>query len=327
MKETLRWNLGSSDLKLSPIGLGCWQFSKGTNTVGKYWDSLEDQTMKDIVETSIQGGINWFDTAEVYGNGASERALAAALDGLDVPFEEAIIATKWWPMLRKADSIVKSIEIRKDALNQRPIELYQIHQPFSLSSVEKQMQAMSEIKKNNHIKHIGVSNFNEKAMRKAHKQLEREGLPLVSNQMKYSLLDRRLERNGFLDAAKELDVAVIAYSPLEQGLLTGKFHDNPGQIKGSAGPRKWMGKFKEKGLAKTKPFIELLKTYADKYGVTVSQVALNWMIHYHQGAMFVIPGASKTKQAEENAGAMSFQLNEQELEDISAASWEAQLYK
>lgn len=327
MSNTLRWKLGSSDLELSPIGLGCWQFSKGTNAVGKYWDTLEDSLMTDIVSASLQGGVNWFDTAEVYGKGESERALASALDSLEVPFNDAKIATKWWPMLRRANSIETSIEARKDALNQRPIELYQIHQPFSLSSIEKQMHAMSRIQKKNHIQHIGVSNFNEKAMRRAHAALKEAGLPLVSNQMKYSLLDRRLEKNGFMEAAKELNVAVIAYSPLEQGLLTGKFHANPEQIKSTAGPRKWMGKFKEKGLQQTKPFVDLLQTYADKYEVTISQVALNWMIHYHEGAVFVIPGASKVKQAVENAGAMKFKLTNQELNDISDASWKAQLYK
>lgn len=324
--ETNKRKLGSSDLKLSPIGLGCWQFSKGSNTIGKYWDSVEDTEMKDIIQASLTGGINWFDTAEIYGKGASERGLANVLDELNISFEEAKIATKWWPAMRNARHLVKSIETRKDALNQRPIELYQIHQPLSLSSVEKQMEAMSVLKEKNHIKYIGVSNFSEKAMRKAHAALEENKLPLVSNQVKYSLLDRRIESNGFMNAAKELKVAVIAYSPLEQGLLTGKFHDNPQLIQSSSGPRKWMNKFKGKGLEKTAPLIGVLNKYAEKYEVTVSQVVLNWMIHFHEENMFVIPGASKKKQAVENAGAMSFKLTEEELEDISGVSWKVQLH-
>ncbi|SDN45083.1 aldo/keto reductase [Alkalicoccus daliensis] len=321
-----RRKLGLSDLELSPVGLGCWQFSKGSNTIGKYWDTVEDNEMQEIVKKSLEGGINWFDTAEIYGKGASERGLAFALDNLEVTFDEAKIATKWWPALRKASNILHSIEARKDALNQRPIELYQIHQPFSFSSIDKQMEAMSKLMRDGHIKNIGISNFSEKAMRKAHASLQNYGSPLISNQMKYSLLDRRIESNGFLKTAKELDIAVIAYSPLEQGLLTGKFHDNPEIIKGSSGPRKWMNKFKENGLQKTAPLIKVLQKYAEKYGVSVSQVVLNWMIYYHGENMFVIPGASKVKQAEDNAGAMSFKLSEEELEDISEASWRVQLY-
>ncbi|WP_147802981.1 aldo/keto reductase [Alkalicoccus halolimnae] len=327
MKTITNRKLGSSDMEISPIGLGCWQFSKGSNAVGKYWDSLADEDMNQIIKVSIENGIDWFDTAEVYGNGASERVLAAALDEWNIGFDEVKLATKWWPLFRKAASIEKTIERRKDALNQRPIDLYQIHQPFSVSSIKNQMKAMAELQKQGKVRNIGVSNFNEKQMREAHAVLAEDNLPLVSNQVKYSLLDRRIEKNGLLAAAKELETAVIAYSPLEQGLLSGKYHDNPEMIKKTSGPRKWMGKFKENQLPKTEPLVSLLKEYADQYNVTVSQIVLNWMINYHGSAVFVIPGASKVKQAEENAGAMTFSLTGEELEQISEEAWKVQLYK
>ena len=251
----LKRSLGQTDLQLSPLGLGTWQFSKGSGVVGKFWGTLDDQLTEDIIKTSLEGGINWFDTAEVYGNGESERILAKALENIGATPAEARIATKWWPLLRTAGSISKTIDVRKEALRNRPIDLYQIHQPYSLSSVEKQMTAMIELVKAGHIYHIGVSNFNASAMVNSHRILTENGLSLASNQVKYSLLDRRMEENGVLESAKELGISIIAYSPLEQGLLSGKFHDNPALIHDAKGPRRFQRKFKEAGLAESKPLI------------------------------------------------------------------------
>lgn len=313
--------LGQTDLLLSPLGLGTWQFSKGTGVVGKFWGSLDDQLTEDIIKTSLDGGINWFDTAEVYGGGESEKILAKALTNIGASAQDAKIATKWWPMFRTANSITKTIDIRKEALDNRPIDLYQIHQPYSLSSVDKQIQAMIELVKNGHIKHVGVSNFSAAAMVNSHRILTENGLTLASNQVKYSLLDRRIEENGTLDRAKDLGISIIAYSPLEQGLLTGKFHDNPALIRDAKGPRKLQRKFKEAGLAESKPLISLLDTIGEKYNVSASQVALNWTIQYHGDTVFAIPGATKVHHAQDNVGALTFKLDASELEEISRTSW------
>ncbi|MGB2992727.1 MAG: aldo/keto reductase [Paenisporosarcina sp.] len=313
--------LGQTDLLLSPLGLGTWQFSKGTGIVGKFWGSLDDQLTEDIIKTSLDGGINWFDTAEVYGGGESEKILAKALNNISTTPEEARIATKWWPMFRTATSLSKTIDTRKEALGNRPIDLYQIHQPYSLSSVEKQIKAMIELVKDGHIKHVGVSNFNATAMVNSHRILTDNGLTLASNQVKYSLLDRRIEENGTLESAKNLGISIIAYSPLEQGLLTGKFHDNPTLIQDAKGPRRLQRKFKEVGLAETKPLISLLDAIGEKYNVSASQVALNWTIHYHGETVFAIPGATKVHHAQDNVGALTFKLDASELEEISRTSW------
>lgn len=313
--------LGQTDLLLSPLGLGTWQFSKGTGVVGKFWGSLDDQLTEDIIKTSLDGGINWFDTAEVYGGGESEKILAKALNNIGATAQDARIATKWWPMFRTANSITKTIDIRKEALDNRPIDLYQIHQPYSLSSVDKQIQAMIELVKNGHIKHVGVSNFSAAAMVNSHRILTENGLTLASNQVKYSLLDRRIEENGTLDRAKDLGISIIAYSPLEQGLLTGKFHDNPALIRDAKGPRKLQRKFKEAGLAESKPLISLLDAIGEKYNVSASQVALNWTIQYHGDTVFAIPGATKVHHAQDNVGALTFKLDASELEEISRTSW------
>lgn len=313
--------LGQTDLLLSPLGLGTWQFSKGTGVVGKFWGSLDDQLTEDIIKTSLDGGINWFDTAEVYGGGESEKILAKALTNIGATAQDARIATKWWPMFRTANSITKTIDTRKEALENRPIDLYQIHQPYSLSSVDKQIKAMIELVENGHIKHVGVSNFSAAAMVNSHRILTENGLTLASNQVKYSLLDRRIEENGTLDRAKDLGISIIAYSPLEQGLLTGKFHDNPALIRDAKGPRKLQRKFKESGLAESKPLISLLDAIGEKYNVSASQVALNWTIQYHGETVFAIPGATKVHHAQDNVGALTFKLDASELEEISRTSW------
>lgn len=319
--ENTKRTLGQTDLNLSPLGLGTWQFSKGSGVVGKFWGSLDDELTEDIIKTSLTGGINWFDTAEVYGGGESEKILSKALENIGATHDEAKIATKWWPMFRTAKSITKTIHNRQEALNNRPIDLYQIHQPYSFSSVDKQIRAMIELVKDGHINHVGVSNFNVAAMVNSHRILSENGLSLASNQVKYSLLDRRIEENGILQSAKELGISIIAYSPLEQGLLTGKFHDNPDLIHDAKGPRRFQRKFKEAGLAESKPLITLLDAIGEKYNVSASQVALNWTIHYHGETVFAIPGATKVHHAQDNVGALTFKLDASELEEISRTSW------
>lgn len=321
---TNRRALGQSDLQLSPLGLGCWQFSKGNGMVGKYWPLLSDEEILAIINMSVDGGMNWFDTAEIYGHGESEKVLARSLDALAAQgnaMHDLHIATKWWPMFRTARSITDTIGQRVDALGGRMIDLHQVHQPLSLSSVENQMKAMATLVKQGNIRYVGVSNFSANSMRRADQELRKFGLRLVSNQVKYSLLDRRIERNGILDTAKELGIAIIAYSPLEQGLLSGKFHQNPTLIAKSSGPRKYMPKYRTSGLAKSQPLIDLLQSFADKYQRSMSQIALNWTIHYHGDTVFAIPGASKLSHASDNVGAMQFKLTADEMDAISRQSW------
>lgn len=315
-------NLGQSSTKISALGLGCWQFSKGKGLVGRFWPSMDQKDINEIVRMSLEGGINWFDTAEAYGKGESERALAEALNTIGEDADDALIATKWWPMFRKAPSITKTIDERLEALGGREIDLYQVHQPFSFSSAREEMGRMVRLLKKNKIKHVGVSNFNERRMREASDSLQAMGYSLASNQMKYSLLDRRIEKNGVLDAAKELGVTIIAYSPLEQGILSGKFHKNPEMIKNIPGPRKHTSYFKPEGLEKTRPLIDLLEEKAEKYGVSQTQIALNWLIHFHGDTVVAIPGASKPHHVQENVGTLQFSLSQEDLKEIDQASKE-----
>ena len=316
---TLR-RLGQSEIKITPIGLGCWQFSKRGNLAGKFWPFLEDDLILDIIRVSLEGGINWFDTAELYGQGASEKILAKSLTALGKKPGDVLIATKWWPMFRRASNIIKTIDKRLACLNPFPIDLYQIHQPYGFSSEVKEMEAMAKLVQSKKINHVGVSNFSASKMRSAWETLQKSGISLLSNQVQYSLLNRKIETNGVLETAKELGITIIAYSPLAQGLVTGKFHDNPELLK-NIGFRKYSSMFKPKGLEKSRPVTELVKKLAMKYEAIPSQVALNWLIHFHGDTIVAIPGATKAKHAEENTGAMKFRLSSEDmtlLDEVSA---------
>lgn len=311
--------LGNSEIKISPIGLGCWQFSKQENFAGKYWPDLEHDLVTEIVKTSIDGGINWFDTAEFYGDGASERALANSLSHLGKKSDETIVATKWWPMFRTASNIYNTIGHRINALNPYPINLYQVHQPYGFSSVKAEMEAMARLVKEGKIRHVGVSNFSAAQMRMAWETLQKHNIHLVSNQVRYNLLDRKIESNGILDTAKELGISIIAYSPLAQGLVTGKFHDNPLLLK-NIGMRRFTPQFKSKGLEKSRPVIKLVQELAEKYNVTPSQIALNWLINSHGTTVVAIPGATKQSHAKENTGAMTFKMTPDDLALLDSKS-------
>jgi aryl-alcohol dehydrogenase-like predicted oxidoreductase len=312
-------SLGYSKIMVTPIGLGCWQFSKQKNLAGKFWPTLEDDLINKVVSLSLEGGINWFDTAEIYGKGASEMALSKALQSAGKKPGEVIIATKWWPMFRCASHITRSISSRIDALSPYPIDLYQVHQPWGFSNEKNEMAFMADILESKQIKSIGVSNFPAKKMKNAWETLEKRGIPLATNQMPYSLLNRKIESSGVMDMAKKLGITIIAYSPLAQGMVTGKFHDNPELLK-YIGFRKYSSLFKPQGMEKSRPVVMLVKELAQKYKVTPSQIALNWLIHFHGETVVAIPGATKEVHVKENTGAMTFRLSDEDMARLDKES-------
>ncbi len=312
--------LGKSDIEITAIGLGTWQFSQGKGFVGGFWKSLDLQTTRSVVQAAIEGGINWFDTAEMYGNGRSERGLAEALATLNTSPGSVKIATKWWPLLRRAGNIERTINERLDCLAPYPIDLYQIHQPFSFSSVEKQADAMGSLVAAGTVAAVGVSNFSVSDMEKAHAVLAEQGIPLVSNQVRISLMDRSIESNGLLEAAKRLGITLIGYSPLAQGLLTGRFHDDPSAVESVSRMRRMSGSIKKETIERTAPLIAELRKAATAHGVTPSQVALNWLISYWGEVVVAIPGASSPSQATAAAGAMTFELSPDEIRSIDEES-------
>ena len=205
--------------------------------MGLVMPDLTQEQINSIVNAALDGGINWFDTAEMYGLGHSERAIANALRAAGKHDDEIIIATKWSPLLRTARNIPRTIDKRIDFLDGFTIDLYMIHNPLGFSSPEAEMQAMADLLEAGKIRSIGVSNFNENQMRRAHKELEKHGIPLAVNQVQYSLIQRKIETNGVLEAAKELGITIVAWAPLGSGVLTGKFHDPERYQKASFGRR------------------------------------------------------------------------------------------
>ena len=306
----VRRRLGRTEIEITPIGLGTWQFSEAQSIHRFIWSRIEPKVTEDIVAAALAGGINWFDTAEAYGAGRSERALARALSAAGRRAGDVVIATKWQPVLRRAGSIRRTIDQRLSNLSPFGIDLHQVHNPASFSSVEAEMDAMADLVLQGKIRAVGVSNFSAERMRRAHVALAGYGIPLASNQVKYSLLDRRIEGNGVLDAAKELGVTIIAYSPLEMGLLTGKFHRDAGLLKSRPIGRRISLRRK---IERSRPLVAALEEIAAGHGVTPAQVALNWLVNAHGDTVVAIPGASKPAHAQESAGAIAFSLAPEEL--------------
>ena len=309
--------LGRTDLRITPIGLGIMQFAGGAGVFRFMFPSIDQPAMTDIVRSALEGGIGWFDTAEMYGGGRSERGLAAALQALDIAPGSVGVATKWMPLMRTAANLPRTVGRRKDALTPYGIDLYQIHEPWSFSSPEAEMEAMADLVEAGEIRAVGVSNFDERRMRRAHAALARRGLPLASNQVHYSLLHREIERNGVLDAAKELGVSIIAYSPLDSGLLTGKCHRDPALLDATPVGRRTMLR---RRLERSRPVIEVLEAIAADRGATPSQIALAWLVRARGETVVAIPGASKPAHAVEAAAALRVTLTVEEIERLDAAS-------
>ena len=179
------------------------------------------------------------------------------------------------------------------------------------------MEAMADLVEAGKIRSVGVSNFSAERMRRAYGALQNRGLPLAVNQVHYSLLAREIEKNGVLEAARELGVTIIAYTPLESGLLTGKYHLNPELLERKSFFWRWNLRRK---LESTRPLVEALKEIADGYDATIAQVALNWLINFHGDLVVTIPGATDVSQAQENAGAMAFKLSQDELNILDKLS-------
>jgi aryl-alcohol dehydrogenase-like predicted oxidoreductase len=309
--------LGKTNIEVTPIGLGMMEFSGGGGLMGSAFPIINQEEKNAAVKAGLDGGINWFDTAELYGAGVSETSLSVALKAAGKSDSDVIVATKWWPLFRTARNIPMTIEDRLRFLNGYSIGLYMVHQPFGFSSPEAEMDEMAKLVQAGKIRSVGISNFNPDQMRRAHRQLQKYGLPLAVNQVRYSLLDRSIEKNGVLETAKELGVTIIAYTPLESGLLTGKYHKNPELLEKKS--FFWRARLR-RSLEKSRTLISALEEIALPYNATAAQVALNWVIYSQGDSVVTIPGVTKTSQAQESAGAMKFKLSSDEIARLDELS-------
>jgi aryl-alcohol dehydrogenase-like predicted oxidoreductase len=315
--NTQKRRLGRTGIQVTPIGLGGNQFSGGKGVFGMMLPDLSQKQVNAIVKAALDGGINWFDTAEMYGFGHSEQALSRGLKAAGKQNDQVFVATKWNPILRTAGNISRSIDTRLKFLDGYTIDLYMVHNPYGFSSPETEMDAMANLVEAGKIRSIGVSNFNAGQMRRAYEALEKRGLPLAVNQVQYSLLDRKIESNGVLDAARELGVTIVAWAPLGTGLLTGKYHKDPDLVKSKPPLRGLMAR---RNIKRSHPVVLKLEEIAPRHNATAAQVALNWVINFQGKIVVAIPGASRRRHAEQSAGAMGFSLSQEEMDQLDAIS-------
>jgi aryl-alcohol dehydrogenase-like predicted oxidoreductase len=303
--------LGRTDIAISAMGLGTMQW--GDIKLPTQPGTMFDKGVREIFQTSLNAGINFFDTAEMYGNGRSEIHLSTVLKDIS---KNAVIATKFMPFPWR---LTKG-ELRSALLNSlkrlglKYVDLYQVHWPFPPVAIKSWMDAMSDAVADGLIKAVGVSNYSPSQTTIAFEALAKHKIPLASNQVKYNLLDRHPERSGLVDLCKKLNISIIAYSPLEKGILTGKYTTN----NLPRGLLSW--RYNKKYLLRIDPLLNLLNEIGQAHaGMIPAKVALNWLIC--KGAV-PIPGARNLKQAQENAGGLGWQLNQEEVARLDRISEE-----
>lgn len=299
--------LGKNGPTVPSLCVGTWAW--GDKLFWSYGRDYGASDVEDAFKASLDAGVTFFDTAEVYGNGLSEELLGQFLRKTSQPVQ---IATKFgpfpWRITEKAVSEALSASLKRLGVEQ--IALYQVHWPFTfLMNQETLMNALATEVEKGRIQAVGVSNYNVEQMRQAHKILASRGVPLATNQVRYSLLSRQVEKQGIIDSARQLGVTILAYSPLAQGLLTDKY---TGEEK-PEGARKIDSRFSKEGLEKIALVMSTLRKIGKKYDRAPSQVALNWLIA--QGVI-PIPGAKNAIQAKENAGALGWSLSQDEVNQL-----------
>jgi aryl-alcohol dehydrogenase-like predicted oxidoreductase len=317
MIKTEQRQLGATGIMVPPLGVGVWSWGDK-----RFWGYGADYTREDIAQAykaCLDAGLNFFDTAEIYGEGESERILGECIrnDGRPV-----VIASKFAPLPGRfsARALTEALDASLKRLGVATIDLYQIHWPYTLIGMDALMDALAQAVHAEKVRAVGVSNYSATQMRRAHARLARHGIPLASNQVHYSLLYRKPEQNGVLDTCRELNVSLIAYSPLEQGLLTGKYRGR-GQAQHPAltGPRRFMPAFRATRRRKLEPLFQVMETIAQVHQKTLGQVALNWLIT-QDPCIIPIPGAKNLRQAQENAGAIGWQMSAEEHKRIDEAA-------
>jgi aryl-alcohol dehydrogenase-like predicted oxidoreductase len=295
--------LGRSDLKVSKIGLGAWQFGD----VDWGWGtSLTEQQAVQIIRRAVELGVNFFDTAEVYGDGVSEIIVGSALREYG---DSVAIATKVSGQHLRYKDVLKAAEGSLRRLQRKTIDLYQVHWPSYYVPINETMKAMKKLVKEGKVRYAGVSNFSLPLLKETNRHLR-----TASNQVRYNLLQRDIEKD-LMGYARARGVAIIAFSPLAQGFLTGKFS---AQTRPTDGIRKEHPLTKQDNITRIIPALRALESVATSRSVTMSQVALAWLTR--KRIVFAIPGAKSIAQLEENVGAADVQLSSSENQRIDAAS-------
>lgn len=295
--------LGKSDIYITPIIMGTWQAGK------RMWVGIEDEESIRAIREAVDSGITTIDTAEVYGEGHSERIVGEALKDVR---EKVIYASKVFANHLKCDQVINACHNSLKNLQTDYIDLYQIHWPSGswnseIVPIEETMRALNDLKRDGKIRAMGVSNFSQQQLAEACEYGQ-----IDSIQPPYSLFWRVVEKE-IQPYCVENNISILAYSSLCQGILTGKFGDNPTFAEGDH--RKDHRLLQPPHWERVKQALSQLQPFADKYNCTLAQVAIAWLIQQPQTNAIV--GARNAQQVKENAQAGEIELTLEDIKQIS----------
>jgi len=302
MKQTT--TLGHSSLNVNRIGLGCMGMSE-------FYGSFDEEESLNTLHKAIDLGVNFFDTADMYGWGANERLLGKAFKGR---WDDVILATKFAVMRGsngeflglncKPEYIRQACDQSLQNLGVESIGLYFMHRQDPKVEIEEIVGAMSDLVKQGKVKHIGLSEVNAETLRRAHAVH-----PISALQTEYSLWSREPEKELF-DVCKELGITFVAYSPLGRGFLTGAI-----KSRADLETNDWrltLPRFKDEAIKENLKFVEVVEQIAQDKKVTKAQVALAWVLSQND-EIITIPGTRKVHRLEENLGAFMVELTKSDL--------------
>ncbi len=306
--------LGDSDLQITPLGVGAWAMG-GAGWLFS-WSHQEDGESISAIHAALDAGMNWIDTAAVYGLGHSEEVVAQALNGrAKRPYVFTKCARVWDENRQigkslKADSIRRECEASLRRLKVDVIDLYQIHWPEPDEDVEEGWETLAQLKEEGKVRWIGVSNFNLEQLKRA-----RAIAPITSLQPPYSLIRREVEED-VAPYCVEQNIGVIAYSPMGSGLLTGamtreRIANLPEDDWRRRGPQ-----FQEPLVTRNLKLAEKLKEIASRHGRNAGEAAIAWVLRDKAATTGAIVGVRNPEQVEGVIGAMDFRLSENEINEI-----------
>jgi aryl-alcohol dehydrogenase-like predicted oxidoreductase len=307
--------LGNSDLHITPVGFGAWAIGGGGWEYA--WGPQDDQESIEAIHRALDLGINWIDTAAVYGLGHSEEVVAKALQGIsNRPYVFTKCELVWNEQGEitgnlKADSIRREVEASLRRLNVDVIDLYQIHWPDPDEDIEEGWTTMAELQREGKVRWIGVSNFDVGQMQRA-----MQIAPITSLQPPYSLINRGVE-SEILPFCLQNNIGVINYSPMQSGLLTGAMTKERVASFAQDDWRRKADDFNEPRLSRNLKLQDLLVEIGKRHGRSAGEVAIAWTLH-NPAVTGAIVGARSAKQVEGWIGAMTFRLSAAEVDEIEA---------
>jgi aryl-alcohol dehydrogenase-like predicted oxidoreductase len=303
--------LGNSDMELSPLGFGSWAVGGGDWQFS--WGPQDDNDSVAAIHKALELGVNWIDTAAVYGLGHSEEVVARALKSTS---HKPYVFTKCglvWDEKRQVSNSLKQIRREiEDSLRRLSVEtidLYQVHWPKPDEEVEEAWGVMADLQKQGKVRWIGVSNFSVDQMKRAMKIA-----PITSNQPPYSMLNRAVEET-ILPFCMENNIGTINYAPMHSGLLTGAMSKERVANFSSDDFRRNAKNYQEPLLSRNLAVAEFLKTIGARHGVSAGVVAIAWTLH-HPAITAAIVGGRSAKQVEGVMPAEKFRLSEEEFGEI-----------